>query len=405
MTQVAVRHGAGCDSDADLRAALAAEVAANVASGPPGLESALGSVPRRPFLSCIYRPGPPAEGRSNWTRQTPETVGERQWAEAIHSDLTQITEVSACGLRWRTSLAPSVLATLWSLAGVRSGRRILEVGTGSGYGAAVLGELAGSGEVHTVEWDAAAADRARRAISSSVAGRPGVHVHHGAPDAGYPPGGPYDCIVLNGSAPYVPWGLADQLAEGGRMVMDWRGRWGGAVLVLERKQEGLAGRFVSALPGALAALGPAVEFWDQGLCREPLALVPAGSDPANCGPESLAERRYGVFFEAELPFVAVVRDAHLGSATSSLAAHDRMSSEVAWFEAVEGGGWAVRGPRRLASRLQAAIDRFGRCGRPENSRFVYLVGADAQWVVLANETETLQWRRALASEAPARPRP
>jgi len=93
--------------------------------------------------------------------------------------------------------------------------RVLEIGTGSGYAAAVLGRLVN--EVHTVERIAALAASARARLLGL--GCVNVHVHLGDGSAGWPGEAPYDAIVVTAGAPQVPQPLLEQLAVGGRLVI------------------------------------------------------------------------------------------------------------------------------------------------------------------------------------------
>lgn len=109
---------------------------------------------------------------------------------------------------------PYIVALMAQLLDLRPDDRVLEIGTGSGYAAAVLAEIAG--DITTVECIGPLADRARERLA-----RYGdrVHVVTGDGSLGHPPGAPYDAIVVTAAAPEVPQPLLDQLAEGGRLVL------------------------------------------------------------------------------------------------------------------------------------------------------------------------------------------
>ncbi|MBI4328516.1 MAG: protein-L-isoaspartate(D-aspartate) O-methyltransferase [Chloroflexi bacterium] len=94
--------------------------------------------------------------------------------------------------------------------------RVLELGTGSGYHAAILAELAG--HVVSVERLPSLAERAKKTLHSL--GYTNVDVHPALPDAlGWPPAAPYSAIVVSAAAPHIPRSLLVQLGEGGRMVI------------------------------------------------------------------------------------------------------------------------------------------------------------------------------------------
>jgi protein-L-isoaspartate(D-aspartate) O-methyltransferase len=115
----------------------------------------------------------------------------------------------------QTISQPYIVALMTELLQVKSTHRILEVGTGSGYQAAVLGQLAA--EVHTVEVIPELASQATRILADL--GYSNIHVHTGDGSLGWPDAAPYDGILVAAAAPSAPQPLLDQLADGGQMVI------------------------------------------------------------------------------------------------------------------------------------------------------------------------------------------
>ncbi|MEZ5374153.1 MAG: protein-L-isoaspartate(D-aspartate) O-methyltransferase [Microthrixaceae bacterium] len=115
----------------------------------------------------------------------------------------------------QTISQPYIVAAMIDAAGVSPFDRVLEVGTGSGYGAAVLGRVAA--EVISVERHAELADAARARLEGL--GYDNVTVAVGDGSTGYAAGSPYDAVIVTASGPEVPPPLIEQLAEGGRLVM------------------------------------------------------------------------------------------------------------------------------------------------------------------------------------------
>jgi protein-L-isoaspartate(D-aspartate) O-methyltransferase len=115
----------------------------------------------------------------------------------------------------QTISQPYIVAAMTAAARVRPGDRVLEIGTGSGYGAAVLSEIAG--EVYTVERIERLADSARDRLA--VLGYGNVHVRCGDGTLGWSEHAPYDAIIVTAGGPTVPPALLDQLKPGGRLVM------------------------------------------------------------------------------------------------------------------------------------------------------------------------------------------
>ena len=98
---------------------------------------------------------------------------------------------------------------------LQPGARVLEVGTGSGYAAAVLSRIAG--DVYTIERHAELAEAATRRLGTL--GYANVHVRHGDGTLGSVEHAPYDAIIVAAGGPDVPPALLEQLAVGGRLVM------------------------------------------------------------------------------------------------------------------------------------------------------------------------------------------
>jgi protein-L-isoaspartate(D-aspartate) O-methyltransferase len=120
----------------------------------------------------------------------------------------------------QTISQPYVVALMAQALSLRPGDRVLEVGAGSGYAAAVLSRLAG--EVYTIERWPALAETAERSLHDL--GYTNVHVFHGDGTAGLPAYAPFDAIVVSAAAPWVPRPLREQLGEGGRLVIPVGGR-------------------------------------------------------------------------------------------------------------------------------------------------------------------------------------
>jgi protein-L-isoaspartate(D-aspartate) O-methyltransferase len=115
----------------------------------------------------------------------------------------------------QTISQPYIVALMTQLAMVGPHARVLEVGTGSGYQAAVLAELAG--EVYTIEILEPLARRAEQTLARL--GYTRVHVRHGDGWRGWPEAAPFDAILVTAAPPKVPPALLDQLAVGGRLVI------------------------------------------------------------------------------------------------------------------------------------------------------------------------------------------
>jgi protein-L-isoaspartate(D-aspartate) O-methyltransferase len=161
-------------------------VEALAASGiqAPEVLAALGRVPRHRFVP------PELEAEAYEDRALP--IGEDQ-----------------------TISQPYIVALMTELARIGPRSRVLEVGTGSGYQAAVLAEIAR--EVYTIEVVEPLAARARTLLAAL--GYENVRTRVGDGYAGWPEAGPFDAILVTAAAPRIPEPLVAQLAVGGRLVL------------------------------------------------------------------------------------------------------------------------------------------------------------------------------------------
>jgi protein-L-isoaspartate(D-aspartate) O-methyltransferase len=213
------------------RARLVAEVDAmyaatraetGLAAMSPAVRAALGKVERHRFV-------PPAQAGSAY-RNHPLPIGAGQ-----------------------TISQPYIVALSTDLVQPRAGQRVLEVGTGSGYQAAVLAEIVG--KVYTIELIAALGNAAAERLRAL--GYANVEVRIGDGYAGWPEAAPFDAIVVTAAAPRVPQALVEQLKPGGRMVIPVGGSGAAQeLLVITRRADGgidtrsvLPVRFVPLVPG------------------------------------------------------------------------------------------------------------------------------------------------------------
>ena len=133
--------------------------------------------------------------------------------------------------RGQTISQPFVVAWMAQGLELSDADRVLEVGTGSGYAAAVLTLLAA--ETFTIERIGELAQQARKTLARL--NFPRVHVRTGDGTLGWPEEAPFDAILVSASGPHVPESLLEQLAVGGRLVMPVEDDSGAQELVRVRR--------------------------------------------------------------------------------------------------------------------------------------------------------------------------
>lgn len=131
----------------------------------------------------------------------------------------------------QTISQPYIVALMTDLLRLKGDERVLEIGTGSGYQAAILGMMAG--DVHTVEYVPELATGADKLLKEL--GMDNVHVHFGDGSLGWPEAAPYAGILVAAAAPQTPRALLEQLEEGGRLVLPVGGRGMQNLEIWERK--------------------------------------------------------------------------------------------------------------------------------------------------------------------------
>lgn len=131
----------------------------------------------------------------------------------------------------QTISQPYIVAYMTKHLNLGGDERVLEIGTGSGYQAAILGKLAA--EVHTVERHPSLAKRATKLLTDL--GFENIQVHLGDGTKGLLDFAPYDAIMVTAAAPDVPVPLLDQLADGGRLIMPVGSRVGQVLHLYQRR--------------------------------------------------------------------------------------------------------------------------------------------------------------------------
>ncbi len=134
--------------------------------------------------------------------------------------------------------SPTIVAVMLAALDAQPGHRVLEIGTGTGYNAALLAYRLGAGQVTSVEIDTDVAAQARGALSETGYGT--VCTVTGDGVLGYPPRAPYDRIIATAAVHRIPYPWVAQTRPGGRILLPWANSYTGALVALTVSGDGNA---------------------------------------------------------------------------------------------------------------------------------------------------------------------
>ncbi len=231
----------------ELAHRLADELAAEGVLRTPVWRVAVEEVPRHVFVPRFYV----QQSGGRWVETTGESDG---WLAAVYRNEPLITElaVAASGNRVTVSSStkPGLMVRMLEVLDVHAEHRVLEIGTGTGYNAGLLSHRLGADRVFSVDIGARLVDAARDRLAA-LGFAPTLSVAHGV--GGMPEHAPFDRIIATCSLPGVPWAWAEQVREGGLVLVDVkRSVHAGNLVLLTRHADRLEGRFLPRWAGFMA---------------------------------------------------------------------------------------------------------------------------------------------------------
>lgn len=311
------------------------------------------------------------------------------WLELVYSDIALITQLddgaTAPGQpgRYPTSSIsqPSLVAMMLARAELTKGHRVLEIGTGTGYNAALLAHRLGGAAVTSIEIDPTVADSARSALDRAGLGEVTVITADGA--LGHPPCAPYDRILATAACHTVSPVWIEQTRPGGRIVTPWGTSYhNGVLLHLDVTGDGAAvGRFAGNIsfmwlreqrvPFGWLSTQPEVTYHHSSTSAHPYRLNDISASFA-----------VGVLTPG-CHYQLVTRNGDPNDAVMWL--FDPATGSRAGVTIAPGATeFPVRqhGPRFLRDEATAAFDWWVSAGRPHYQRFGLTVTASGQQIWL-----------------------
>lgn len=341
-------------------------------------------IPERGYaMPCYFDQGPPA-------RTIDRNTNPDEWWDAVYSNMSIITQrddgasdpASPQGSVSSSNSAPGVVFQFLELLGPIKGERILDIGTGTGWTAALLSNRVGSECVTSVEVDPQVAAQAAENIQTAGFA-PTLIVGDGA--AGWPAGAPYDGIHVTCGVSEIPYEWVRQLRSGGRAVLPWMPEgFGGFKVSMTATPDGYGtGVFHGRAGYMMLRSQRPTSVWANhhrdGAQVTTTRLDPKQIENAGDGAE--------LALIMTVPRLFTLRTANDDSTMSYLMAEvgNPTGSWAACDSSATGEHTVTQyGDRRLWDEVEAAFLQWTQLGSPGPDRFGLTVGSDGQHLWLDN---------------------
>lgn len=319
----------------------------------PAWARAIAATPRHLLVPVSYRQGPDG----SWEQLDDDFA-------RTYSATTLVTAIEN-GLAVSSSTKPDLMVRMLESLEVRDGDRVLEIGTGTGYNAALLAHRLGDSNVYSVDVDSDLIEPARARLA-----RIGLHPHLTTLDGaeGWPERAPFDRIIATCSVHCIPWAWAEQLTSEGLLLADLKlGSGAGNLVLLRRLGRRLEGRFTGRwaafidMRQAKSSQPPAPRQPQAALARE--WVTPAPAQPWN------THREVWMLASLDLP-QDLQRGFRLDSKTRTPTASLLSTPDGSWCE-VDLATSQVReaGPTPVWGNVERALEQWKTWDRPSWEQF------------------------------------
>ncbi len=319
----------------------------------------------------------------------------QRWLEVAYAGSAVIAQVddghpgSAGWASTSSASGPVIVAVMLAALDAQDGHRVLEIGTGTGYNAALLAHRLGAERITSIELDPGMAAHACKALSN--AGFEEVTVITGDGTLGYQPGAPYDRVISTAECTRIPYSWVAQTRPGGRILTPWANSYfDGGLVMLTVTDDGTAA-------GSIVDRSSFMRLRDQ---REPpkhvLEIVGDDEDRASVGRTDLHPHDFAGDYNAQLAISLRVPQCYF----TYVPFNPRFGEGVVWLVDRWSRSWASHihhtadvsddefevlqfGPRRLWDEVAAAYRWWIDAGSPAAGRWRFTVTPDGQHVELS----------------------
>lgn len=360
----------------------------------PEWRSAVAAVPRHHLVPRYWT----QDSTGTWQETDTATDPAPVWLDRIYSNAVLISALRGDppDVRMRSSSSqPGLMVRMLEALRITAGHRVLEIGTGTGYNAALLCHRLGSQSVYTIDVEPDLVDLARRRLAE-LGHTPTVRTGDGV--LGMPEHAPLDRIIATCAVPAIPWTWIEQLVIGGQVLTDLKiAQNAGSLVKLHRTgAERAEGRF-DPVYAAFMNLHPATPpSWPERVTEG----ARTGRRSTTVDPRT-PWMSLVVWFIAAFDIGADVSIGYVGTDPARPPSTVRISTrDGSWAEitiAAEHDGIVTEGgPRALWRMVEDAQQLWEGVDRPDWSRFGMTVTPDRQTVWLDNPDNGLCWDLAAA---------
>jgi methyltransferase of ATP-grasp peptide maturase system len=350
-------------------------------------------VPRHVFVPHFARTGQTPDGTRYTLVSSASMTQHEAWLAGVYSDATLLTQVDGRpveqafasgpghGRHSSSSTMPSLMAWMLQALELREGHRVLEIGTGSGYNAALLAARLGDGQVTTVDIDPRLTGTARARLAAAGY-NPAVIAGDGRD--GYPARAPYDRVIATCALPVIPAAWIAQTRPGGLILANLAGLVGGAMLLATAGANGTAeGQFLPRWAGFMPSRHAAPP--DNGYARE------YATGYTQLDPEALDDPAFAFVAQLFAPgtrrYWATGQD---GAGLTGLASRDGSWAEVHQPLSDSRRYLEQGGPRRLWTAMETAHRFWEKHHKPDWTQFTFTATPQRQIVRFGEQAWNLR---------------
>jgi methyltransferase of ATP-grasp peptide maturase system len=371
----------------DLNHALVEQLVDKGGLSTPEWRAAFEGLPRHLFAPRFTLP----DNLGGHAHDAADRAGQEEWLRAVYHDEALLTDFDEQGVLVSSCSAPTVVATMLEQSGAIEGDSVLEIGTGTGWTAALLSHRLGSDSVTSVDVNPAYVDQARERLDA-LGLAPTLAVADGY--LGYPQRAPYDRIIATASLRRVPPAWLAQTRPGGTILTDLRGAFAGNLARLTVDADRSArGEFLPTKLNFMPLRSPEQPFLRLPELSRRAAQEAGEARMTRMAPAVLRERGRVFAFFAQLAMPGT-ESGHVKVTDGPMyfCVTDPRTGAWARVETAPGDPAADRqvtqgGDRRLWDELEAAHELWLQLQQPRPEDFTILVTPDGEQVVAHPATD------------------